>query len=76
MNTLPEFAPFAAFTTLTLRDYFAAAALQGWLATYPTDCAHPADSRGGPAKLASQAYALADAMLQAREKEPVKCAAS
>ncbi len=76
MNTLPELVPFAALNTLTLRDYFATAALQGWLATYPVDCAHPADSRNGPAKLAKQAYALADAMLQAREKEPGKCAAN
>jgi hypothetical protein len=44
---------------MTLRDYFAAKALQGWLADgLDTD----------PENAAEQAYAIADAMIAAREK--------
>lgn len=50
---------------MTLRDYFAAAALQGMLAN-----AQPGD--GTPEEFAADAYAFADAMLaaRARRKEP------
>ena len=44
---------------MTLRDYFAAAALQGLLAAF-NDCPD-----AGP--FASMSYAMADAMLRARE---------
>ena len=47
-------------TGMTLRDYFAAKAMQGFLATVKVDC---------PDNLiAEDAYNLADAMLKAREK--------
>jgi hypothetical protein len=60
---------------MTLRDYFAAAALHGWLASFPAHCVHPADPdhpnasrRDAMLSLhATCAYALADAMLAARE---------
>lgn len=66
---------FALNTGLTLRDYFAAAALQGWLASFPDHCVHPADPdhpnasrRDAMLSLhANCAYALADAMIAARE---------
>jgi hypothetical protein len=45
---------------LTLRDYFAAKAMQGFLATVKVGC--PDDL------IALDAYALADAMLKAREQ--------
>jgi hypothetical protein len=48
----------------TLRDYFAAEAMQGWLATYPNDMAVQDVS---PTKIADFAYEMADAMLEARE---------
>lgn len=48
---------------MTLRDYFAAAALQGMLAN-----AKPGD--GTPEEFAADAYSFADAMLAARRKEP------
>jgi hypothetical protein len=45
---------------MTLRDYFAAKAMQGFLATVKVDC---------PDNLiAEDAYNLADAMLKAREE--------
>jgi hypothetical protein len=45
---------------MTLRDFFAAKAMQGFLATVKVDC---------PDNLiAEDAYNLADAMLKAREK--------
>ena len=49
---------------MTLRDYFAAKAMQGWLSTYPDD--HDPDEvfEGG---VADFAYRIADAMLKARE---------
>jgi hypothetical protein len=55
---------------LSLRDYFAAAALQGWLASFGQDTAHPADGHRGNENCAANAkfaYALADAMLKARQ---------
>lgn len=51
---------------MTLRDYFAAKAMAGWLASYAPDAAHPA-SRGKAGDLAEMAYDMADAMLRARE---------
>ena len=50
---------------MTLRDYFAAKAMQGWLSTYPDD--HDPDEvfEGG---VADFAYRIADAMLKAREQ--------
>ena len=48
---------------MTLRDYFAAKAIQGYLASF--------DPHGEPVefatKIAEDAYAMADAMLKARE---------
>lgn len=45
-----------------LRDYFAAAALQGWLASFGVEADHPAVSRCS-ATVAHQAYVTADAMM-------------
>jgi hypothetical protein len=51
---------------MTLRDYFAAKALQGWLASYADQQRHPVEA--GVADICAQhAYALADAMLKARQ---------
>lgn len=48
---------------MSLRDYFAAAALQGLMASFAgTDCRFP-----GPETLARDAYKQADHMLGARE---------
>ncbi|MDP3859880.1 MAG: hypothetical protein Q8Q73_19135 [Stagnimonas sp.] len=49
---------------MTLRDYFAAKAMQGWLASFgPEDAVKPAS-------VADFAYGIADAMLKAREVAP------
>jgi hypothetical protein len=49
---------------ITTRDYFAAKALQGWLATYPSDVdCHMV----GKTAIAKFSYDMADAMLKARE---------
>ena len=53
---------------MTLRDYFAAKALQGWLASYPADAVHPV-AAGNTAQVAQMAYIMADAMLEARNAE-------
>lgn len=50
---------------MTLRDYFATAAMQGWLSGY-VDQPHPA-STGSAFDVAVKAYVMADAMLRARE---------
>ena len=52
---------------MTLRDYFAAKALQGWLASYPDDNRHPVIA-GNADEVAMNAYQMADAMLRAREE--------
>ncbi|HHK4128814.1 TPA: hypothetical protein ACQTWV_000429 [Enterobacter roggenkampii] len=51
---------------MTLRDYFAAKAMQGWLASFSESDAHPSVS-GKCDVVAEASYALADAMLKARE---------
>jgi len=48
---------------MTLRDYFAAAALQGII----SDASVTASSKNDGELVASSAYAFADAMLKARE---------
>lgn len=66
MKNIPAFPVFpetgsghaSAFQGMTLRDYFAAKAMQGLLAS---DVYAPKD------KFAENAYAMADAMMKARE---------
>ena len=53
---------------MTLRDYFAAKALQGWLASYGDNVYHPAESSPNTSDIAKYSYIIADAMLAAREK--------
>lgn len=54
---------------MSLRDYFAAKAMQGWLASYGDEASHPARYGNGAADdLARDSYAIADAMLAEREK--------
>lgn len=65
-NGGPAF-PVQGYEGLTVRDYFAAKAMQGWIASFPGDACHPAVS-GICHKIAEQAYSLADAMLKAREE--------
>lgn len=49
---------------MTLRDYFAAKILQGWISTYGVESSFPiGDSQRA---IAEQSYLMADAMLKAR----------
>lgn len=57
----------AEMNNMTLRDYFAGLALQGWLASYGDEAEHPVYG-GYEDKVAKQAYAMADAMIKEREK--------
>jgi len=58
------------FPGLSVRDYFAAAALQGWLSSYGPESSHPADiGEHQLNQVAVQAYDMADAMLAARDKK-------
>ena len=50
------------------RDYFAAAAMQGWLSSWPATEPHPADFNLNVTLIAQQSYVIADAMLEARRK--------
>ena len=52
---------------MTLRDYFAAAAMQGWLSTF-AGSRHPVVIEGGKESCAKLSYAMADAMLSERAK--------
>ena len=56
---------------VSLRDYFAAKAMQGWISTYvERDMTFPT---GNSAKyLSENAYAMADAMLEARSNPSTK----
>ena len=53
------------YNGMTLRDYFAAKALQGWLSTYPTEMDI---SNVNKEFVAKYMYEMADAMLKAREE--------
>lgn len=53
---------------ISTRDYFAAKALEGWLATYG-EHPHPALNPEYAATVASLSYRMADAMLAARSKQ-------
>lgn len=59
--------PTQGYEGLTLRDYFAAKAMQGWLASYPEGIDHPATNEHDFI-IAGLSYLMADAMLKAREK--------
>ena len=52
---------------MTLRDYFAAAAMQGWLASFLGESRHPVVA-GNDKHVAQLSYEMADAMLKEREK--------
>lgn len=50
---------------MTLRDYFAAKAMQGWLASYGDEQRHPVHGQRED-EVAEISYKMADAMLKAR----------
>lgn len=52
---------------MDLRDYMAAKAMQGWLASYGPDMPHPSQN-GYENDVARNAYKLADAMIAARSR--------
>lgn len=52
---------------MSLRDWFAGLALQGWLASCVNLSTHPVNVDGGATAAANQAYAMADAMIAARK---------
>ncbi|WP_200555998.1 hypothetical protein [Klebsiella pneumoniae] len=52
---------------MTLRDYFAAKAMQGWIASYPESEQHPVATHHEN-MVAELSYLMADAMLKAREE--------
>lgn len=59
--------PTQGYEGLTLRDYFAGQAMQGWLASYPESTQHPVDTHHEK-MVAELSYLMADAMLKAREE--------
>lgn len=66
--TVPEGYPYSGHQPcdgMTLRDYFAAKAVHGWLSSYGADSRHPADN-GTAGEIARLSYEMADAMLAAR----------
>ncbi|WP_050885295.1 hypothetical protein [Klebsiella pneumoniae] len=59
--------PTQGYEGLTLRDYFAGQAMQGWLASYPESDQHPVATHREN-MVAELSYLMADAMLKAREE--------
>ncbi|ROE12657.1 hypothetical protein C4Z00_000070 [Klebsiella pneumoniae subsp. pneumoniae] len=59
--------PTQGYEGLTVRDYFAAKAMQGWLASYPESNQHPVATHREN-MVAELSYLMADAMLKAREE--------
>lgn len=51
-----------------LRDFFAASAIQGWLASFGDDHEHPARNPGLLRTLARFSYVVADAMIAERKR--------
>lgn len=62
----PDFAP--GYAGMTLRDYFAAKAMQGLVSGHFAKYGHE-DYWPRP-EIASEAYEIADAMLAARDEQP------
>lgn len=61
------------FEGMTLRDYFAAKVLSGYMATsYPAEGLKHVSVEENDAMIAQHCYALADAMLAEREKGETK----
>ncbi len=57
-------------TGMTLRDYFAAKAMQGWVASSPIISGEPMNGSAEMAEqIAGASFVLADAMLRAREQK-------
>ena len=54
---------------MTLRDYFAGQAMQGWLSSFDGGALHPVDD-DTHGHLAVMSYQVADAMIQTREGRP------
>ena len=54
---------------MTLRDYFAAKAMQGFLSRKVIEFGYEPERQEHRVNLAANAYAIADAMLAAREKK-------
>lgn len=52
---------------LTIRDYFAAKAMSGWLASFDPNDGIPS-KEVGQKQIAEMAYSIADAMLETRKK--------
>ena len=63
-NGGPAFPMGTAYQGMTLRDYFAAKVMQGWLSTYSANHGPDEVYEDGVAEFA---YKIADAMLKARE---------
>ncbi|HHL1692043.1 TPA: hypothetical protein ACQ299_000955 [Klebsiella pneumoniae] len=59
--------PNQGYEGLTVRDYFAAQAMRGWLASYPERDKHPVATHHEN-MVAELSYLMADAMLKAREE--------
>ncbi|HBQ5641996.1 TPA: hypothetical protein L7572_002044 [Klebsiella variicola] len=59
--------PTQGYEGLTLRDYFAGQAMQGWLASYQESEQHPVATHREN-MVAELSYLMADAMLKAREE--------
>lgn len=59
--------PTQGYEGLTVRDYFAAKAMQGWLASYPESNQHPVATHHEN-MVAELSYLMADAMLKVREE--------
>ena len=57
-------------SAITLRDYFAAQAMQAMLSAYPCQAIDPEDGgiMADHQSLAGDAYEMADAMIKAREE--------
>lgn len=64
-NGGPAF-PSQGYEGLTIRDYVAIKAMQGWLASYPESNQHPVVTHHEN-MVAELSYLMADAMLKARE---------
>ena len=54
---------------ITIRDYFAAAALQGMMAAGDKWSWRDTDAEPAPSAVANEAYAIADAMIKERSRQ-------
>lgn len=70
-HAFPSAAIDPQFGGMSLRQWYAGMAMQGWMASYDVNCDHPCQNEHVAANIARWSFSLADAMIAEGEKRNV-----